>query len=133
MTAVMQQDKAGLLRTTLKFNSVFSTVSGAVFVVGAGALASFMGVEQPILLAALGIGVLIFAFIVYRIASETLLDAKKGMVILILDIVWVVGSALLLFADPLTLTNEGKWLVLIVADIVGIFAIAEYFGLRRMR
>jgi hypothetical protein len=57
---------------------------------------------------------------------------RKARIIFALDILWVVGSILLLIADPLTLSNEGKWIVLILADAVGVFAVLEYFGLRRM-
>ncbi len=133
MATVLQQDKSSLLRNTLKGNALFSVVSGAAFLLGAGALASLMGVDQPILLAVLGVGVIGFAFAVFYVANQTPLDSNKGRIILVMDILWVVGSVLLLIADPLSFTNEGKWAVLIIADIVGVFAILEYLGLRRLR
>jgi hypothetical protein len=133
MATVMQQDKAALLRNTLKVNALASGGSGLIMLVGANILAPFMSVDNPMLLMALGVGLLIFAAGVFRSAIETPLDANKGKIIFVLDIVWVVGSWLLLMADPLTLTNEGKWIVLILADIVAVFAVFEYFGLRRLR
>lgn len=133
MATVMQQDKAARLRNTLKVNALASGGSGLIMLVGANVLAPFMSVDNAALLMALGVGLLIFAAGVFRSAIETPLDANKGKIIFALDIVWVVGSWLLLMADPLTLTNEGKWIVLILADIVALFAVFEYFGLRRLR
>ena len=133
MATVMQQDKGSLLRNTLKVNALASGGTGVISLVGANVLAPFLGVDSPVLLMALGVGLLIFAAGVFRSAIETPLDANKGKIIFVLDIVWVVGSWLLLMADPLTFTNEGKWIVLILADIVAVFAVFEYFGLRRMR
>ncbi|MFN8373475.1 MAG: hypothetical protein U0694_11450 [Anaerolineae bacterium] len=132
MATVLQQDTAALLRNTLKANVFASTLSGAVMIVGAGALAPFMGIDHPAYLVVLGIGILMFAFAVFRIASEKPLDARKGQIIFVLDVVWVVGSILLLLADPLTFTNEGKWVVLILADIVGMLALGEFLGVRRL-
>jgi hypothetical protein len=132
MATVMQQDKSALLRNTLKVNALASAVSGLLFFLGSAALAPLMSVDSPILLGAIGVSVVVFAFGVFLVFQETPLDVRKARIIFALDILWVVGSILLLIADPLTLSNEGKWIVLILADAVGVFAVLEYFGLRRM-
>ena len=54
------------------------------------------------------------------------------MIAVELDVVWVVGSAVLLVTKALPFTPVGVWAVAIVADIVAIFAIVQYLGLRRM-
>jgi hypothetical protein len=38
-----------------------------------------------------------------------------------------------LIADPFNFTTEGRWAILIIADAVGIFAVLEFVGLRRIR
>jgi hypothetical protein len=133
MATVMQQDKSALLRNTLKANALASALSGLAFFLGSGVLAPFMGINSPILLGALGVGVMIFAFGVFLVFQETPLNAHKGSLIFVLDVIWVIGSILLLIADPLTLSGEGKWIVLILGDIVGVFAVLEYLGIRRLR
>jgi hypothetical protein len=133
MATVMQQDKSALLRNTLKVNALASAVSGLVFFLGSGVLAPFMGVDSPILLGVLGVGVVIFAVGVFLVFQEQPISVRKGSIIFVLDVIWVVGSILLLIVDPLTFSNEGKWIVLILADIVGIFAVLEYLGVRRLR
>ena len=49
------------------------------------------------------------------------------------DIAWVVGSIIFLVSDALSLTTAGNWDVLIVGDVVLLFAIAQILGLRRMK
>jgi hypothetical protein len=132
MTTVMQRDNTSFLRNTLKGNAIFSIISGGAFALGSSVLAPFMGMDNPLLLLVLGIGVVIFGASVWRIANGSL-NAQQGIAIMVLDVIWVLGSILLLIADPFTFTNEGKWAVLIVADIVGVFAILEYLGVRRLR
>ena len=132
MATVMQQDKSSLLRNALKGNALFSAIGGLAFFFGSGAFATLMSVDSPILLGALGVGIVIFALGVFLVFQENPLSTQKGKIIFALDVLWVVGSILLLIADPLTLSSEGKWIVLILADVVGVFAVLEYFGLRRM-
>jgi hypothetical protein len=128
----MQSNNAALLRNTLKGNGIFSIVSGAGIALGSSAIAPFMGLENSLILVVLGVGVVLFGVSVWRVAMG-ILDTPKGMTIAVLDALWVIGSIALLIADPFTLTSEGKWAVLIVADIVGVFAILEYLGARRLR
>lgn len=48
----------------------------------------------------------------------------------ILDIVWVVGSYVLLFAVRFSV--GGKWAVAAVAEVVFLFAVIQWLGLRRV-
>jgi hypothetical protein len=48
-----------------------------------------------------------------------------------MDLVWVLGSGLLLFVVPFS--TSGKWLVGIIAELVLAFAALQWFGIRRVR
>ena len=121
------------LRRTLLGNVAFSLISGAACLLGANALAALMGIPQPAILMALGGGLLMFALGVYLTASQRPLDPRKATAIFAADVVWVVGSVAILALDLFGLTTEGRWLVLIIADVVLGFAVLEFFGLRRLR
>lgn len=49
-----------------------------------------------------------------------------------MDVAWVMGSTIILFTNWASLTNAGWWAVTVVADIVTIFAVVQYVGLRRL-
>ena len=125
--------KDAFLRRVLLGNIAFSVLSGAACLLGANALAAFMGIPQPAILMALGGALLLFALGVYLTASQRPLDRRKATAIFAADVAWVVGSLGVLALDLFGLTTEGRWLVLIIADVVLGFAVLEFFGLRRLR
>jgi hypothetical protein len=49
------------------------------------------------------------------------------------DLAWVVGSAFILFLPVVSLSTAGKWAIAIVADIVLVFAIWQFFALRSVQ
>ena len=53
--------------------------------------------------------------------------------VIALDVLWVLGSVLLIFTDLVPLSIGGKWTVALIADIVALFAILQYVGLRRQQ
>lgn len=122
-----------LLRYALRANASFSIVSGLVFLVAAPPLAAWMGVPSPVYLVVIGIGVLLFAVDLLTNAARTELHLPRTLVVIIMDIAWVVGSAVLLWGIDVGLTDGGRWLVLGIADVVACFAIAQTIGYRRIR
>jgi hypothetical protein len=83
------------------------------------------------LLVVLGIGLLGFAGLLYLTARQRPLGLRQANLIFWLDVAWVVGSALLLATGWAPLTSAGWWAVLVVADVVALFAILEFVGIRR--
>lgn len=45
---------------------------------------------------------------------------------------WVAGSAALVFGDWLPLTTAGIWIIVVLADIVAVFAVLQFIGIRRL-
>jgi hypothetical protein len=122
-----------LLRTTLLVNSLVSGISGLVFAFGAEFVAAFMGVATPLVFVLLGLGLLVFAAGVYYVASRPIIDPRYGWLIFELDVAWIIGSVIILATNAFALSEAGRWTVLILADVVLLFAIGEFIGLRRLR
>ena len=110
-------DPARWLRLSLRANAIFSAVSGSGMLFAASAIAGLLGIEQTLLV---------------RITGANLLGfASLAMAVVGADLLWVAGSAVLLPAGVFSPT--GNWLVAGVADVVLLFAILQYVGIRRMR
>ena len=125
--------KSSLLNKALLGNTIFSTISGLLFVFDAVPIAKFLGLPSPIILRILGVGLLLFAFHVYKTAAAKPIDIPAAMSIVVGDLLWVVGSVGLIFTSLVALTTGGKWALAIVADIVLAFAIVQYVGVQKVR
>jgi len=128
--AFSQKDK--LLRNALRGNGIFSLLSGAIMVVGAGALANIMGVPSAVAFIVIGVGLLLHAVNLFYNAGKNTIKMNFGWFAIIADVAWVLGSAVILLTDAFSLSTTGKWIVLMVADVVLLFAIVQYLGLRKM-
>jgi hypothetical protein len=128
---VVRSNSASLLRTVLRGNTLFSLVSGITLVIGAGTLSVFTGIEPAIVLTVVGVGLIIYAAFLWYVAAPQTPNRRLVWSVIVADTLWVVGSIILLFADPLSLTIAGKWAVGILADVVATFAVLQYLGLRR--
>ena len=56
---------------------------------------------------------------------------SDAWVAVIMDALWVFCSYLLLFIVPFS--AGGKWLIVLLAEIVSAFAVLQLFGIRRIR
>lgn len=132
-TATANGSADQLLRGVLQGNMFFSGLSGLLLAGAAAPLARWLGVPAiwPLLL--IGVGLLGFAWLLSQIARTYPLNLRQANGIFWLDVAWVVGSALLLVTGWVPLTTAGWWAVLLVADMVAIFAILEFVGIRRVR
>lgn len=123
-----------LLSRTLRGNSVFSIISGLALTFGAAPIASFMGIaDASLIIAVIGVGILGFAAFLWTIIAKSLLDRRLAAAVFIMDVAWVVISLVVLVTDAFSLSTGGRWAVLIVADVVAVFAILEFVGMRRLR
>lgn len=131
-------ERGALLRWTLRGNVAFSLLSGSYFLVGSRTVADFLGltriagVSASMFLAVLGLLLIGFAAYVWYVAHQQPFRRNLVWSVIGLDAVWVVGSYLLLLSRALPLTFGGAWSVFIVAEIVFVFAVLQFFGLRRL-
>jgi hypothetical protein len=127
------ETRPNLLRNTLRGNSIFSAISGAIMIAAAGALASFMGIASPPLLSVMGVIIVGFALLMFTVTNSPTVHIAFARLCFAVDAAWVVATVVILAFNLFGLTNEGRWLLLIIGDIVAVFAAGEYIGLRRLR
>ncbi|MEM7112055.1 MAG: hypothetical protein AAF614_06455 [Chloroflexota bacterium] len=120
-----------LLRRALQGNGAFSTLIGLVTLLGANAVAAFTGIQPAVVFIVLGLSLLLFAAGLFWMTRETAVNPTLARIVIGLDVLWVAGSIILLLSNALPLTVAGKWAIGLVADMVALFAILQYIGLRR--
>ena len=128
----MLANQSSLLKNTLFGNSAFSFLSGVACLLFSGAIASFLGVSASWIIRALGVGLIVYGIEILLAARAEPVNTGIARFAVYADLAWVLGSAVLIFANLVPLTTAGKWAIAIVADIVLVFAILPYVGLRRL-
>ncbi|HSG43411.1 MAG TPA: hypothetical protein VLA72_09685 [Anaerolineales bacterium] len=128
----MSTNNSSLLRNALYGNSIFCSTSGLAFTLFSKPIAAFLGLSASWVILVFGIGLLIYGFDVFVTSRKETISAGFAKFVIGADLAWVLGSAVLIFSNLVAFTTPGKWAIAIVADIVLVFAIVQYVGLRRM-
>lgn len=123
-------DTSRWLRNALRANGAFSATTGTAALAFARPLAESLGITDPTLLPGLGLNLIVFAVLLFLLASRPVIRRGLALTVVGLDAAWVVGSIAVLFAGVLTVT--GNWTVAIIADVVAAFGILQYMGVRRL-
>lgn len=123
------------LRRALQADTVVSGLSGLLALIDASLVANLLGFSSAAAtrnVMLLGLGLLAWAAFAFWISTRPKLS--RGLVFTIIEgnLLWVVGSAILLMAGWLPFSTSGKWTVAIVADMVGLLAVLQYVGWRRL-
>lgn len=121
-----------LLRRALVANALFSGASGALLALGARPVAPFLGLDNPLILTIIGALLLLYAADLLYVATRPTVNRTAAWLAVALDLLWVAGSAAILLGGWLPLTTAGKWAVGIVAELVFLFALFQYLGIRRL-
>lgn len=119
------------LRNSLLANAVFSTLSGLTFTLAATSVADFIGLEQSLWVRSIGVGLLGFAAYVAFVATRPEIDLRAAIAIVVGDLAWVVGTVPVVMLD--LLSANGLVAAVAIADVVGVFALLQYYGVRRIR
>ena len=109
---------------------MFSVISGVVILATNRALVEFLGLPSNASLTAMGIGLLGYAGWLQWNARREKIKIVDAWIAVILDMVWVMGSYALLFA--VKFSSSGKWAVALVAELVFLFGVMQWMGLRRI-
>jgi hypothetical protein len=123
-------DKQKLLRRALQGNALFSITSGVVILAMNRTLVEFLGLPGNASLTALGIGLLGYAGWLLWNARREKIKIVDAWIAVFFDMVWVLGSYALLFAVRFSI--GGKWAVALVAELVFLFGVMQWMGLRRI-
>lgn len=127
-----EANQSDLLRNTLRLNALFSLLSGAAFILAPGFIGPFIGLPYPAAFVIAGISLLPFAYGVYRVSGAKPITTNAARTIIVMDVSWVILSALFLWLMWSQLTVAGRWFVAIQADIVALFAVMQVVGVRRL-
>jgi hypothetical protein len=119
------------LRNVLFVDALFCALGGIVFAVGAVPLANLTGITTSFLVV-IGVGLVVWATVPFMAARREPTNPSTVMLVVVVNTVWVIASIILLIADPFPMTTVGKWFVLIVADAVGVLALLQFIGVRRL-
>ena len=123
-------DAQKLLRMALQGNALFSAVSGVVVLAMNRTLVEFLGLPSNASLTSVGIGLLGYAGWLLWNARREKIKIGDAWIAVVLDMVWVLGSYALLFA--VRFSSGGKWAVALVAEVVFLFGVMQWLGLRRI-
>ena len=126
-------DREQRLRTILYANVAFTAISALVLLLASSAVAQLLGLASGSILLAVGVGLTIFAADVAWVATRDNLNRSYVTAIAIADALWVVSSIVLLVGGFAEFTTAGKWAVAMIADIVGIFGVLEFYGLMKWK
>ncbi len=121
-----------LLQRVMRGNAIFSASSGAILIFTAPALARLMGIPRPLALTITGVLLVAYGPTLWTLAERAGKETWPGWLAVILDILWIAGSAALVFGGWLPLTTAGIWIIVVLADIVAVFAVLQFIGIRRL-
>jgi hypothetical protein len=123
--------RTGLLRRALRSNAIFSLLSGLAFVAANRTLGDAFGVPHTTL-AVFGAALLGFSVHLWFVARKDPLTRREALYFLVADGCYVVASVVVLVGFPQALSPTGRLFFWVVADIVAIFCVLEYAGLRQL-
>lgn len=119
-----------LLRSALLIDAVASGGIGLLLIAGATPLSGFLGLPQPLLLGA-GIVCCGWAAVTGWLSRRAALQPGIIWLVIALNAVWVIESALLLLSGWVSPTATGHAFVIALGLLVAGFAEAQYLGLKR--
>lgn len=117
------------LKTALLANALFSLMSGVTSIVFGRFLSTFVGVGAPIVYQVIGVSLVMFALLVALTALQQPLNTLMAAVISLADLLWVVGTFLLIIMAYAALQPVGILLLLGVAIIVLCLALGQLQGI----
>lgn len=120
-----------LLRRSLSANGLFSLTTGVLAVALSESLAALMGISEA-LLVVIGVGVVGFGLVTLWNARRTRIDLRLARLTVGADAVWVITATIVIFGLPGVMTTSGKLLLGVVSLMVGLFAVLQARGIRRI-
>jgi hypothetical protein len=126
------ENKNSILHKAIRGNAVFCDLSGLVMLVFAKPLSGFLGLNNPTILVGIGITLFVWALMLFWGSIQVEVPRWLAWLAIEGDLGWVIGTIIVILLPSLNFTTAGKWTMAIVADIVLVFAIWQFVGLRRM-
>jgi hypothetical protein len=124
-------DRTTFLRRSLQLDGVASGLCGVLLLAAAQPASTLMGLAGPGIARAVGALLVIYAAALLYNAARATVSRAEAVGAVALNVGWVLGSALVILAGPLT--PVGNLAVAAVAAAVLLFTMLEIVGLTRLR
>jgi hypothetical protein len=124
-------EPAYLLRKALFRNALFSTLSGLTILLAQKWVLRILGLSSRAGLVIVGVGLIVFATTLVVNAHRRKVKTSGAWIAVFMDVAWVLASYVLIFVLPFS--TEGKWVIGVVAELVLLFAILQFMGIRRIQ
>ncbi|RMG69877.1 MAG: hypothetical protein D6711_18710 [Chloroflexi bacterium] len=131
MTTAVSRNGSSLLKKALRANGIFCTASGLIIALAASPLAAFLGDIPQLALIIVGIGLIPYGMFLLWATQPEAVSRNIGVFAVTGDLLWVIGSAIILLAGWPALTVAGKWTVGLIAEVVAAFAAVQIYALWR--
>lgn len=127
----ISRPETNFLKYAIRGNALFSALSGLALTILPGGVSALTGIQPPLAITITGLILIGFAVWLWRLTAQGGIPSGVVWLVIALDVAWVIGSLLIIVAGWSPLTQAGKWLVAILADLVGLIAVLQFIGLSR--
>ena len=124
-------DRTSFLRRSLQLDGIASGLCGVLLVVAASPISAVIGLAEPGIARVVGALLMVYAAALLWNGERATVSRAEAVVAVVLNAGWVIGSAVVILAGPLTLI--GNLAVAALAAAVLLFAVLEVVGLTRLR
>ena len=131
-TDVRENPRSTFLTKVLRIDGVFALLSGFLLVLGGQAIADLIELDSSLFMVVDGIVFMAYGIMLLYFAGRDSDSRTIGKVAIVLNMLFVVGIYVGLLLNLFPINTAGKWAFALVAEVVFIFAILEYVGLRRL-
>lgn len=126
-------DPSRLLRNALRANAIFCCLAGVTLLGFSATIAGWLGVERRLPLMIVGGVLLAYAISLVIYAGRRTIRLAEAWTAIGSDLTWVIGTAALLWLAPNLFSPTGKLILIVVALLVGAFALLQFLGERQCR
>ena len=124
-------DRTSFLRRSLQLDGIASGLCGVLLVAAASPISAVIGLAEPGIAQVVGALLVIYAAALLWNGARATVSRAEALAAVVLNAGWVIGSAVVILAGPLTLI--GNLAVAALAAAVLLFAVLEVVGLTRLR
>lgn len=127
----LTKPSSSLLKKTLLANALFSDLCGVIMLLGAATIAPLIGLNSPMILAFIGIDLMVYGVWLFFTARRAEPNLTLAKIAVAADVAWVIGAAIVIWLGVLNTT--GNLILAGVTDVVLLFAILQWAGIRRLQ
>lgn len=118
------------LKYVLVTDGITSGVTGVLLAALPSTVAALIGVSSSLVVTGVGLGLILFgAALIYYGRRDAVVRAT-ALTAGVLNLAWLGGTAVILLGGWLNLM--GSWAIALVGDVVLVFTVLEYIGLRKL-